>query len=91
MLEQLAELDEAEEAGFDDNFADTAHATAEVGEVRALEGNLRETLEQIERALAKLDEGTYGICEDCGEPIGDARLEALPMTRWCISCAPRHS
>lgn len=41
-------------------------------------------LTDIEIALRRLDEGTYGSCEACGQPIGDERLEALPATRFCI-------
>ena len=44
---------------------------------------LQVTLADVERALAKLDEGTYGKCDVCGEPIGDERLEALP---WAVRC-----
>lgn len=41
-------------------------------------------LGDVEIALRRLDEGTYGLCEACGEPIGDERLEALPATRFCL-------
>lgn len=41
-------------------------------------------LADVERALQKLDEGTYGVCEACGEPIEDERLEALPAARFCL-------
>jgi len=72
---------------FDENFADSGQVTAERGEVEALSGQLRETLQEIEDALAKFDAGTYGRCESCGEPIPEARLEAMPAARLCISCA----
>ena len=45
-----------------------------------------ETLSKIEEALHRIDQGTYGICRDCGEPIADARLNAIPWTRSCITC-----
>ena len=45
------------------------------------------TLADVERALEKLQEGTYGICDSCGEPIGEERLEAIPWATLCISCA----
>ncbi len=41
-------------------------------------------LHDVQRALQRLDEGTYGICEACNQPIGDERLEAQPATRFCI-------
>jgi DnaK suppressor protein len=44
-------------------------------------------LEDVKRALAKLDEGTYGICDSCGAPIPSERLEARPWTARCVRCA----
>ena len=43
-------------------------------------------LDEVERALARLDDGTYGRCEGCGEPIDDGRLAELPIVRTCGSC-----
>jgi len=85
LREQLKELDRDESSlAFDDNFADSGQVAAEQGENAALAGQLREQLDDVERALGKLDDGTYGRCEVCGEPIGDDRLEAMPATRFCI-------
>jgi DnaK suppressor protein len=81
---QLADLGVAT---YDENFADSGQVAAEQGENRALVNQLAETLADVERALAKLDEGVYGTCESCGNEIGEARLEAMPSTRYCISCA----
>jgi RNA polymerase-binding transcription factor DksA len=75
---------------YDSNFADSSQVTAERGEVEALAGKLRETLEEVERALDKLGDGSYGACEDCGRPIDPARLEAKPAARYCIDCAAKH-
>jgi len=72
---------------FDENFADSGQVTAERGEVEALSGQLSETLQDIEDALAKFDAGTYGECEVCGQRIPEARLEAMPAARVCITCA----
>ncbi len=44
-------------------------------------------LAEVDAALARLDRGTYGVCERCRLPIADARLEARPTARWCIDCA----
>jgi RNA polymerase-binding transcription factor DksA len=86
--EQLHELGVEGEAGIvDDNFADTAQVSAEQGEAQALAAQLREQLDEVERALVRLDEGTYGLCEVCGQPIGEARLEVMPATRFCIDHA----
>ena len=88
--EQLARLghgDEKADLDFDENFADSGQATAERGEVEALSGQLTETLQDIEDALAKFEAGTFGTCESCGKPIPEARLEAMPAAHLCISCA----
>lgn len=74
---------------FDQNFADSSQVTAERGEVEALAGSLRESLNDVEAALAKLDRGTYGTCEGCGQPISPDRLEAKPAARLCMECASR--
>ncbi len=74
-------------SSFDEGFADSGQVTAERGEVEALVGSLRDTLNDIEDALRKIDEGTYGVCEQCGGPIGEARIEAMPAARLCITCA----
>ena len=72
---------------FDEGFADSGQVTAERGEVEALAQSLVETLTEVEHALEKFDAGTYGVCEQCGDPIPEARLEAKPAARLCINCA----
>ena len=47
----------------------------------------RETLFHIDIALKKIENGTYGVCEECGAPIGEKRLEAIPWVRLCIECS----
>ncbi len=81
---QLAELTGLDA---DHNFADSAGVAAEQGEARALAESLRSVLVDVEHALAKLDDGTFGTCEQCGAPISEARLEAMPATRWCVQHA----
>ena len=49
----------------------------------------RDKLHQIDRALARIDNGTYGICESCGEPIGKMRLMAFPRATLCMTCKQR--
>ncbi|KQP67184.1 MULTISPECIES: TraR/DksA family transcriptional regulator [Nocardioides] len=51
--------------------------------------NERDKLAQIERALARIDDGTYGVCESCGEPIGKNRLMAFPRATLCMTCKQR--
>jgi len=72
---------------FDDNFADSGQVAAEQGENKVLAGQLREQIDEIEHALAKIDDGTYGTCEVCGNAIAEPRLEAMPATRYCIEHA----
>ena len=74
-------------AGIDDNFADLAAATAERSEKLAFIENARERLGHVDAALAKMDEGTYGVCEVCGAEIPAARLEARPLSVRCVQCA----
>ena len=71
----------------DHNFADSGQVAAEVGEARSLAGSLEDQLAAVQEALNRIDDGTYGLCQSCGQPIGEARLEAMPETRWCIGCA----
>ncbi|MDA8341919.1 MAG: TraR/DksA C4-type zinc finger protein [Actinomycetota bacterium] len=90
---QLAELGVGEGAGglaFDPNFADSSQVTAERGELETLVNQLRDSLGEVAHALEKLAEGEYGRCEVCGNAIGEARLEAMPATRFCIEHASRH-
>ncbi len=91
LVQQLADLGEGPEGSlaFDQNFADSSQVTAERAEVEALVGSLRESLDDVEHALAKFEAGTYGLCETCGQPIPPARLEAKPAARYCIEHAGR--
>lgn len=94
---KLAEIGYAANGGkssdgpsYDPNFADTSQVTAERGEAENLANQLRETLDDVERALGKLESGEYGICEGCGQAINASRLEAMPAARYCISCAAKN-
>ena len=85
LASQLDELHVGDPAeAHDENFADSGQVAAEQGENMALAGRLREQLDDVARALDKLDAGTYGLCEACGEPISADRLEAMPAARYCI-------
>lgn len=76
--------------GVDDNFADSAAATAERTETLALIDKARERLAAVDMALARMDDGSYGRCADCGGEIPEARLEARPMSVLCVDCAAKH-
>ena len=64
--------------------ADTASITFERELGSGLEEGAQQTLVRIDRALARLEEGTYGVCERCGNPIGRERLLARPSATLCI-------
>ncbi|MFE2069634.1 TraR/DksA family transcriptional regulator [Streptomyces sp. NPDC059467] len=76
--------DSGDGAGDDDADTGTKNITRE--HELALAANAREMLEQTERALGKLDAGTYGLCENCGNPIGKARMQAFPRATLCVEC-----
>jgi RNA polymerase-binding transcription factor DksA len=89
LLHQLAEFGAGGDGAmsFDENFADSGQVAAEQGETRVLAASLNDQLADVELALQKLDAGSYGKCEVCGEDIPDARLEALPASRYCMKHA----
>jgi RNA polymerase-binding protein DksA len=85
----LAEMlaDASDNAG--DDQADTGSKTFEREHEMSLANNARDMLLQVERALHRIDDGTYGICERCGNPIGKARLQAFPRATLCVTCKQR--
>lgn len=72
---------------FDDNFADSAQVAAEQGENKSLASRLRRELDEVESALSRLDDGSYGSCIECSAPISTDRLEAMPTASTCINHA----
>ena len=72
------------EVGFDEEYADAGSATFEREKDLSLVNNLRDLLDKIDKAMAKIDEGTYGLCDRCGKPIEKARLKALPYANLCL-------
>jgi DnaK suppressor protein len=95
LLEQVHDLDaEADvknwrEGGFDDDPADAGSASFERETAQSLSNHARNLLSQIDDAMRRMDAGTYGTCERCGEPIETARLEALPYATLCMACKRR--
>src|SRR6266516_303267 len=85
--EQGADPDSDEVAFVDDpGFSDRSHSTEERSRLISLVRALRSNLREVDRALAKMQAGTYGECERCGNPIALERLTALPSVRLCIDC-----
>ena len=73
------------------DIADQATGNNEVHIQLKLKQTDAKILQAIEEALWRIDQGTYGVCRDCGEPIAPARLNAIPWTRVCITCKEKQS
>jgi DnaK suppressor protein len=72
------------EVSFDEEYADAGTATFERERDLSLTNNIRDLTEKIDRALDRIEQGTYGLCERCGKPIEKARIKALPYATLCI-------
>ena len=81
-------LDRGRDRGRDDdnNIAETATATLDREIDYTLEENSEHVLAEIDGALKRIEEGTYGICVNCGKPIAEERLTAIPWATYCIDC-----
>lgn len=99
-LRQLASLDadlDSMMAATEDSNADDEHdpegqtIAFERAQVAALRGAASRRIEELDQALQRMDQGSYGRCERCAGPIGDERLRARPAARTCIGCAAGHS
>lgn len=72
--------------GVSNHMADDANETSEQEKYAALRQSTERELNRVNMALERLDEGIYGTCANCGKPVGDARLDALPWAIYCIDC-----
>jgi DnaK suppressor protein len=72
-----------------DDQADAGAKTFQREHELALTQNARELLELSQRALARMDAGTFGVCDSCGQAIGKARLQAFPRATLCVTCKQR--
>jgi RNA polymerase-binding transcription factor DksA len=98
---QLATIEEASfaqtqsdltgDVGLDDESADAGTATFEREKDLSIEQNVRDLLAKIDRALLRMEEGRFGICDRCGKPIEKARVKALPYVDLCIKDAQAQS
>lgn len=75
------------DVGLDDESADAGTATFEREKDLSIEQNVRDLLQKIDRALSRIEAGTYGVCDRCGKPIEKARVKALPYVDLCIKDA----
>jgi RNA polymerase-binding transcription factor DksA len=81
-------VDAADLVATDDEHDPEGHTIAfERQQTASLLNEARHHLAQVEAALVRVDDGTYGACETCGHPIGEERLEAVPAARECFICA----
>lgn len=83
---QVASIGGSSDASYDDDSTDTAAAVTEIGTLLAEEGNLQKILQRVQRALSKIDDGSYGLCDTCSQPIDKARLKAVPFASLCVPC-----
>ena len=87
LSEQITVLETQEPDSLDEGLADSGQVAAAQDEQRALAADLREQLGEVDAAIERLDAGTYGVCQACGVPIADERLDAVPTARYCITHA----
>jgi RNA polymerase-binding protein DksA len=85
-LERLLKQQGLGEVDVDEGFADSAQATAERSELIAVEEQHESLHKEIVAALARIEEGSYGQCQNCGSEIPAERLDAVPTTALCVSC-----
>lgn len=81
--------DSSEESPYDQHMAETAAVTLDREIDLTLEENARAAISQIDRALHKLENGSYGKCDKCAQPIGQERLKVAPFATLCIECKRR--
>ena len=93
LIEEMEELqtnvsssDERREGSPFGKREEEANEVLELEKRLVLEKRIREQLTDIEHALAKFDEKTYGLCDSCGKSINPARLDALPQANLCLDC-----
>jgi len=84
--EGLADLIRDSGDGAGDDQADAGSKTFEREHEMSLANNARDMLDQVDHALARIVDGSYGVCESCGKPIGKFRLQAFPRATLCRSC-----
>ena len=99
LQDRQRELDEASfdstqsditgEVGIDEDFADAGTATFERERDLSIRNNIRDLIDQVTRAVQRIDDGNYGTCERCGNPIDATRLRELPHASLCLDCKRR--
>lgn len=95
-LAEIRDRSDGNDVDFSEEGGEGASTTSERGQIETLRAQLVSRLDAVDAAVARLEAGRYGVCESCGGPIGEARLEAMPDATLCVTCksAPwtsRHS
>jgi len=80
-------IDQGQEGGsLGNHMADDGSNVMETERLGTISADLQDILAQVEAALGRMEDGTYGSCQRCGQPVGAERLEAFPYVGFCISC-----
>jgi DnaK suppressor protein len=85
-LQWMGADQEDERGSLGNHLADDGSSVMEQERISTVSEDLRDLLRQIDGALVRLDDGTYGVCQRCGKPINKERLEAFPYVEFCIEC-----
>lgn len=85
-LDAEADIKQWSDAGFDDDPADTGSANFERERAQSLATHARRIIVQIDDALSRVEDGTFGACQRCGSQIAIDRLEAIPYATYCLDC-----
>ena len=85
-LDAEADISRWRDGGFDDDPADTGSANVERERAQSLSNHARRILLEIEDAFSRMEDGSYGVCQRCGERIDYERLEAIPYATYCMDC-----
>jgi DnaK suppressor protein len=89
MAEELRSIgrdQEDEKGSVGNHLADDGSNVMEAERLTTISDDLQDVLAQVDSAIQRIDQGTYGICQRCGKPIGEERLAAFPYVSFCIDC-----
>lgn len=85
-LRTIGSAQEEEKGGLGNHLAEDGSSVMEAERISTISGDLSEILAQVNSALERLDDRTFGTCQRCQKPINEERLEALPHVAYCIEC-----
>jgi RNA polymerase-binding protein DksA len=85
-MQWLGVEQEDERGSLGNHLAEDGSSVMEQERIGTVSEDLRDVLRQIESALARIADGTFGTCQRCGKPINEERLEAIPYVEFCIEC-----